>query len=69
MKEKVKCYRKCLKCGKIDTYIMRDKNVNNIMKDNDIINIILSAVHKPYHVDHCKYCNIQAMFMYVGWDY
>ena len=69
MKEKVKCYRKCLKCGEIEPYIMRDKNVNNTLTDKDIHFIISNSVDSPYEIDHCECCDIQTLQMSVGWDY
>ena len=69
MKEKVLYYTKCMKCGNIQEYIMRDKNINPTIKEDGVNLIIGNTIENPYTVNWCEKCNIHTLQMVVGWDY
>jgi len=69
MKEKITYFTKCLKCEEITEYIMRDRNINNNIKDADVFRIIAQKVENPHITRKCEKCGILTLQLEVGWDY
>ncbi len=69
MKIKVTHQEKCMMCGNVDSFIMRNETVNSNLKDSDIYQIISNHTEKPLHTDYCGRCEQQTLQMHVGWKY
>jgi len=68
MKDKVTHQKKCMLCNNVESFIMRDKNVN-VMADRDVYFIISQEANSPYETGYCGHCKQQTLQMHVGWKY
>jgi len=71
MKTKVLKYTKCLKCGNINTSIMRDDTINSDLTDKDI-HLLIETSCEPQNrvrVSWCEKCKMHTKQEDVGWDH
>jgi len=71
MKINVTHYDKCLCCGNVEGYIMRNSNTNSGLTDRDIYAMIASNMEPENRVrsNWCEFCNMETKQETVGWDY
>lgn len=71
MKQIVTYYNKCLCCGNVKAFVLRDKNTNTSITNSDIHSMISESC-KPENridVDWCEKCKRHTKQEEVGWDY
>lgn len=72
MKNPITYDLKCLRCGKITTYILRSLGEHssiNPMSDKDVFRIISEDSRHPQTTYYCEKCKKHTLQLHVGWDY
>lgn len=67
MKKEVFCLVECRVCATKTEMVIRNKDINALLDDNDIKQIVYDKSQKPYELEHCSTCDVFSIHNILGW--